>query len=467
MDKRHNAKIQRIAAQVALFYKTKTPFKIYHGSTSSTRILSFKQSEMLDTSDLDEVLSVDPKRRVAIVEPNVPMDKLVAATLKHGFIPQVVPEFPGITVGGGIQGGAGESSSFKWGFMSQTLNWVEYVVGDGSIVKSSPKSHSDLFYGAAGSCGSIGVVVTAEIRLVPAAKYVELTYMPVQSFSAAVHLMRKESASSSNDFVDGIMFGNDHGVIISGKLSNNKTGHVQRFSRAVDQWYYLHAQDIDARNEVVVETVPLVDYLFRYNRGAFWVGRYAFELFGVPFNRLTRFILNPILNTRKLYQALQVSGASQEYVVQDLTLPVSNSIKFLDYIDKKTNIYPLWLCPVKPEPRSPLSCNGINTPLAINIGVWGPRIPDHTAFNRLNRQIEVELVRHGGKKWMYAHTYYSQREFWSIYDKKWYQSLRERYHATALPDMYEKVFVNKQYTINTRRGLVRTIFGIARLRIEK
>lgn len=421
---------------------------------------------MLDASDLDQVLTVDTKRKVAVVEPNVPMDKLIAATLKYGLVPPVIPEFPGITVGGGIQGGAGESSSFKWGFLSQTVNWVEYVLGNGSVVTASPEEHSDLFYGAAGSCGSLGVITAVEIQLIPAKKYVHLTYHPVESFKTAIDMLKKESGRE-NDFVDGIMFSNDSGVIITGTMTEKKVGRLQKFSRALDPWYYLHAESINATKKVHEETVPLKDYLFRYNRGAFWVGRYAFELFGVPFNNLMRFLLNPILNTRKLYQALQVSGASQEYVVQDLTIPLDKSIEFLGYIDKKTHIYPLWLCPVKPEPRSPLSCNGLGTPLAMNIGVWGPRIANYKKFKKLNRDIETELTRYHGKKWMYAHTYYTEADFWGIYDKKWYDALRTKYKATTLPNMYDKVVVKNRYEVNARRGVLQTIFGKAKLRIEK
>lgn len=423
---------------------------------------------MLDTSDLNEILAIDVERSVAVVESNVPMDALVNATLKYNLVPPVIPEFPGITVGGGIQGGAGESSSFKWGFISQTVNWIEYVLGDGSIVRASANEHADLFYGAAGSCGSLGVITAIEIQLIPAKKYVHLTYSPINSFNAALQLLQEKSlALAKNDFIDGIMFGKDHGVVITGRLTDKRIGRLQRFSRAHDPWYYLHAENIDMTREVIHETVPLKDYLFRYNRGAFWVGRYAFELFGVPFTALMRFILNPILNTRKLYQALQVSGASQEYIVQDLTLPASQSVEFLNYLDKKTNIYPLWLCPVKPEPRSPLLCNGIDAPLTINIGVWGPRMDSYSKFKKLNRDIESELARYQGKKWMYAHNYYTEDEFWKIYDKKWYDGLRTKYKATTLPNMYEKVVVKKRYKVDVHRGLYRTIFGVAKLRVKK
>jgi hypothetical protein len=271
---------------------------------------------------------------------------------------------------------------------------------------------------------------------------------------------------AEGDFIDGIMFGADHGVIITGKLTDHKNDKLRRFSRAHDQWYYLHAQKINEAKQTVVETVPLKDYLFRYDRGAFWVGRYAFDRFEVPFNGMMRFLLNPILHTRKLYQALQDSGASQEHIVQDLTLPLGVAQTFLEYLDETEHIYPLWLCPVKPEPRSPLLCNGLDTPLAINIGVWGPQIADYKQFLHVNRRIEAKLSELGGKKWLYAHTYYTEEEFWQIYDKQWYERLRKKYSATTLPSIYEKVRVKDRHVVDARRGVYKTIFGRAKLRIR-
>lgn len=45
-------------------------------------------------------------------------------------------------------------------------------------------------------------------------------------------------------------------------------------------------------------------------------------------------------------------------------------------------------------------------------------------------------------KWLYAHTYYTEEEFWDIYDRKWYDDLRVKYHATTLPSVYEKVKID-------------------------
>lgn len=467
MSNNYPIKVRGLSAKVKTFYETKKPFRIYHGSTNSTRILSFDPDSMLDTSCLNEVIEVDASNKTVRVEANVPMDQLMKATLRYGLVPPVIPEFPGITVGGAVQGGAGESSSFKWGFLNQTTNWVEYILGNGDIKRVSQKDASDLYYGAAGSCGTLGVITCAEIQLIDAKKYVTTTYTSVGGFDDCVEKVKAASASGEYDFVDCIMFSKSGGLLVCGKLSDEKIGTVRQFSRARDQWFYLNAERIWKDGVEVTESIPLVDYLFRYNRGAFWVGKFAFELFGVKFDRLRRFILNPILNTRKLYQALQVSGASQEYIVQDLTMPAEQAVDFLNYIDKELAIYPLWICPVKADPRSPLLCNGIDTDLTINIGVWGPRIPDYDEFVATNRRIEKQLIKSKGKKWLYAHTYYPEKEFWRIYDKTWYDNLRKKYFADSLPSIYDKVVVTKRYPVNARRGLFKTIAGTAKLRIDK
>ncbi|OJD11741.1 hypothetical protein ACJ73_09483, partial [Blastomyces percursus] len=94
----HNAAVAAISAQVRRFHSTRTPFRIYHGSTNTTRPTSFQRDRLVDTSSLSRVLRVDQHARTALVEPNVPMDALVAATLEAGLVPPVVMEFPGITV---------------------------------------------------------------------------------------------------------------------------------------------------------------------------------------------------------------------------------------------------------------------------------------------------------------------------------------------------------------------------------
>lgn len=53
--------------------------------------------------------------------------------------------------------------------------------------------------------------------------------------------------------------------------------------------------------------------------------------------------------------------------------------------------------------------------------------------------LESELSKLGGMTWLYAQVCYSEKEFWEIYGREWYDHLRQKYNATSLPSVYEKV----------------------------
>lgn len=90
----HDRVVASIAASVKQFYARQEAFRIYHGSTNSTRQSQYKRDRMIDTSRLINVLSVNTETKTALVEPNVPMDALVEVTIQYGLVPPVIMEFP-------------------------------------------------------------------------------------------------------------------------------------------------------------------------------------------------------------------------------------------------------------------------------------------------------------------------------------------------------------------------------------
>ena len=74
----------------------------------------------------------------------------------------------------------------------------------------------------------------------------------------------------------------------------------------------------------------------------------------------------------------------------------------------------------------------------LNIGLWG-QAPRQANFVQINRDLEAALRDLGGMKWLYAQTFYTKKEFWTIYNREWYDALREKYDATSLPSVYDKV----------------------------
>ena len=82
LEKLHNDDLVVLRGWVGEFYRQKKKFRIYHGSTNSTRTQSFSKDGIVDISRFNRVLLIDKEKQFAIVEPNVPMDRLVAETLK-------------------------------------------------------------------------------------------------------------------------------------------------------------------------------------------------------------------------------------------------------------------------------------------------------------------------------------------------------------------------------------------------
>jgi len=471
--------VAQVSTQIKDFHARGIKYRISHGSTNSTRTAA-KAGNFVNLSDLNHVIKVDTTTKTALVEPNVPMDRLVEATLPYGLIPPVVMDFPGITVGGGYAGTSGESSSFRHGFFNETLNWIELVLPDGTVTKVSPTSHADLFHSAAGAVGTLGTTTLAELQLVKAEYYVETTYHRVTSIESAVEKLKSFSADSEITYLDGIMYDQTLGAIVTGKLTPtpSSSSPIRRFSAPSDPWFYLHVQSSlqSSTAPAITETLPLAEYLFRYDRGGFWVGALAFKYFSfIPFNASTRRFLDDFLHTRMMYTALHRGGAGREVIVQDVGVPYENVPEFVRWTDKHTGIWPLWLCPLKtpgarsfhPHLRGASSKADTQHGAMLNIGLWGfcPPAPAgtdaYTHYIATNRAIEDKLDSVGGMKWLYAQTFYSESQFWDIYGgRSWYDDLRAKYGAQGLPSVYDKVRTDTEAERTKRADWMERVKGV-------
>lgn len=166
----------------------------------------------------------------------------------------------------------------------------------------------------AGTLGTMGVLTRLDIRLLEAKPYVKLTYQPVWTFQEAKDTIESAiSPDAGNDFVDGIMYSKTKGAIVSGKMvSETGGGQITQYARPSDEWCFIHTEEmIEGHNtksymekrstSPVVDFVPLTDYLFRYDRGAFWMGKLGCQHFCLPFTKTTRTLLDSLFHTREMY----------------------------------------------------------------------------------------------------------------------------------------------------------------------
>lgn len=306
----HAERVAVISRSVRAFYDQNVPSRIFHGSSNPTRAAA--RQEIVDISWLNHIISIDTAKKTVLVEPGITMDELVKELLRYDLMPKVVPEFPGITAGGAFAGTAAESSSFRYGYFDITVSNVEMVLGNGDVVQASPTEKADLFFGSAGSLGKLGITTQLEIQLIECGKFVEVTYIPVTYHTEALKLFA--NVSSDVDFIDGIMFSSHHGIVIEGRLTykSSKSSPIVIFTRARDPWFFTHAhlklrcgppsgdykcltchrtsrpRTYRQSSTTLTELVPIADFIFRYERGVFWMAcdGWAPKLW----NRFTRFL---------------------------------------------------------------------------------------------------------------------------------------------------------------------------------
>jgi Delta24-sterol reductase len=437
-----------------------------------TRSHAYKSSSFqLDINHLNRVLKVDTAHQKIIVEPRVTMEELAKAALKDGMVVPVIPEFKGITVGGAIMGGGLESASHRYGLFSDNCLAYEILLGDGSIIKATPDEHADLFYGIVGSYGSLGILLSIELKLIPATPWVKLKYRKFQSIFETVAYFQN---NKSVDYVEGLVFAPDHVVVIEGTfLADEKTVPATlSLKYPWSGWFYPHAKEMADGKE---EKMPLLDYLFRHDRGAFWIGAYGTYWSSIPRYFLESRLKMPALakllpsfkpenfqglkdpgfffrlvwgwamTSRHLYSWLHSKSedwVANHFIIQDFCIPVENVVSFVSQVFDKVGVFPLWLCPTpttkKPQILSPHFLPKSSSSFIINIGVYGI---SSTAASpaELVRQLEIWTSSAEGRKVLYSYSYYTPEEFWKVYSKKDYDHLRSKYHAEKLMSLDQKV----------------------------
>ncbi len=440
----HKIKIQIISDLMKRYFSSdkKTKLRFKHGGSNSTRPKD-KNQTYINISNLNNVVEVNVNEKYALVEPGVSMEDLVKVTSNYNLLPQVVMEFPKITCGGAINGASLESSSFKYGQLSDTCEEYEIILANGDIITASKEINQDLFYGISGSYGSLGVLSLIKINLVEYKKYVEVTYYPTYSFKETLELINAKILENNIDYLDAILYSKTAGVVVVAKRADIATNPISTYYKNIDLWFYEKGKEVCDSKSLKQETLLIKDYLFRYDRGAFWMGEYAFPLLGIPNNKLTRFLFNYYAQTHKLFEALQTLNVSQNYFLQDIYFPINKTLDCLEYNENNLGVYPIWLCPVKPT-KTPqmLSPHCIDDDMLIDVGIWGQTQKYLSNPIQINKDFESFAVIKDARKMLYAHAYYSEQEFWNIYDKSWYDNLRKKYKADNIfPDVWQKTHV--------------------------
>ena len=483
----HDRNVLRVQKQVraATGAPLCTVDRKWHESVT-TRALDYKKSCKGVRLDLGDVVLVDEAAGFVRVEPRCSQTHLVRHLLGRGLTLPMIVETEKITVGGLIMGAGIETTSHRVGLFRDICLRYELLLADGSVVTCSRDERPDLFEAVPFSYGCLCFLVSVDIQVIPAKRFVHLKYQPVDSHAAAAAgIDAMARAAEPAEFVEGLVYSRTEAVLISGAMcdaappppttsrSSSSGGSTSSTSncRIYRDWFWspfwhAHVRDAVFRRGVTEELMPLENYYFRHDRGLFWVMEQATPAVDLWWVRL---LFGWALNGRLFHFLPEAQNPlpkreSLKTVVQDVTVPMRVAEAGIDRMVELFEIYPLWLCPLKAtkatkrtektsgrskdKDKDAGGADGDRVvrfaadDMYLDIGVYG--VPRTEAYKAdpvaAHREMEAFVLKTGGFLFSYAVCFFTEDELWRVYDRTAWDRAVERFGADgAFPTLYQKL----------------------------
>ena len=397
----------------------------------------------IDLASFDDVIRIDAAAGVVEAEGMIPYVALADATLAQGAMPAVVPQLKSITLGGAVAGVGIEASSFRHGLVHDTVTALDVLTADGQIVHCTPDNdHRDLFFGFPNSYGTLGYALSVVAQLVPVKRYVHLEHVHYSDPAAGFAEIARHCAERRLDFLDGTVFAPDEMYLTLGRFVDEAPWTSDY---TFERIYYRSIRERDS------DYLTTRDYLWRWDTDWFWCSKNVHAQQPLVRRLLGRKRLNSITYQKMMRWNSRwgvtrtldrFRGRHAETVIQDVDIPLDRAAEFLAFLHREIGILPVWLCPIGPPdpaqhfPLYPLRPQTVY----VNFGFWdavNSDVPRPPGF--LNRRIERKVAELSGIKSLYSDSFYTEDEFWSIYDGTAYRALKARYDPSgSLPDLYAK-----------------------------
>ncbi len=380
---------------------------------------------VVDVSGLSEILRVDAQAMTVTAEGQVTMGALCAATLAHGLLPAVVPEFRQFTVAGLINGEGIQSSSHRHGVFTHTLVDVELLKADGTTTIASRDAAPDLFFALPESLGTLGLVTAATIRLVRAKPYVRCTYRRFTTMDAYVRAFT--AALEGPDFHEGVVFGADQFVLLTGEFVDEPGGLPLRDPGAEGSPYFFqHVRESARRADLTQEVIATPAYLARPERGMWWMLECHVDWPMLTSTSWGRRQLDKA--TAAAYQSrgfanddLDTAERDRCLINQDMGVRLERLAEGIRWIQQHLDVYPIWNCAVRlPDAGARAYFDG-STHL-VDLGIYGE--PMQPAFRRVRDLRALQQMADAASLW--GTSYLTWEEMVSAHPERYARYARAR-----------------------------------------
>jgi FAD binding domain-containing protein len=368
--------------------------------------------DRIDVSELDAILVIDRGRRVCVAEAGATFADVVAATLPLGLAPVIVPELKTITVGGAVSGCSIESMSFVRGGFHDTCIEYEVVTAKGEVLTCTPDNeHRLLFHMMHGSFGTLGILTRLTFKLIEARPFVHVEHHRYDRIDQYQQAIAAHAETRDVDFLDGIIHAPDELVLTSGRFVE-RAPYTHRYD-----WLRAFHESTRTRGE---DYLCARDYYFRYDRGVTNVH---------PKSLLGRLLFGKLLGSTQVLRAAEklrwLLPADHPDVTLDVFVPMGRVAAFMDWYQREIGFFPLWCVPYRRVQHYPWLSDEFyartGETLFLDLAIYGLRQPPGKNYHAI---IEQKLLEIGGLKTLISHNYFSEPDFWRIFNKRAYDDMK-------------------------------------------
>ncbi|XP_071850419.1 delta(24)-sterol reductase-like [Apostichopus japonicus] len=451
---RHQWRVDGVSQQIKDWIKSGSQKKLCTArpgwQTTSLRVGLYKKTHRNININMVDILDVDTDGRIVRCEPLVTMGQITALLSPMGWSLPVLPELDDLTVGGMVMGVGIESSSHKHGLFQHICEAFEVVLGNGDVVKCSKEENADLFHSIPWSYGTLCFLVSVDIRIVPIQSYVRLEYRPTKTRQQTVQVFKEQTCKEDgNDFVEGLMFGENEAVVMTGTLTEDvEADKINKIGNFYKPWFYKHVEGI-MKTGYCVEYIPLRDYYHRHSRSIFWEMQDIIPFGNHPIFRYLFGWLLPIkISLLKLTQTKTLRELyKKRHIVQDMLVPLDDFEDALKCFHQEIKMYPLWICPFKlPANPGMVHPHSNQEELYVDIGAYGNPGTADFHYSDTVRRIEKFVRDRHGFQMLYADCFMTREEFRVMFDHSLYDKVRKDLQCEdAFPEVYDKICQSARY----------------------
>lgn len=226
-----------------LVKNTSGPISIAGGKYSMGGQTAINNGIQIDTQKLNHVIDFNPEKKLLTIETGATWRQVQELIDPYNLSVKIMQSYANFSIGGSLSVNV-HGRYIGEGPMILSVEKFKIVLADGAIVEASPKENQDIFYGAIGGYGGLGVITEVTLRLVDNVKVKRISdVMPIAKYYP--YFMQQIRSDKSAIFHNSVIYPPDFEEVraVTFKETQEPLTILDRL-RPIDQYSFEQEQKI-------------------------------------------------------------------------------------------------------------------------------------------------------------------------------------------------------------------------------